>query len=231
MEDDSPVRAALDSFRALPPRTVPPGPRQPLVPVSDPLGPAGFLAFLLATVVVVVLAVTVSARNTTARACPTITYSFAGDPPEQVRSEFVTATEEVSRMTGLRFAPSSDGTDGTLNVAWVPNVHAAADQASSTRAHSTVVGSGFGRWHREGIYRVLDGAAIKINARWDWFRTSPTGDSLRSVLIHELGHVVGLSHSADPASFMYSLTRATPQLWTADDQRQLKAIGKNAGCS
>jgi hypothetical protein len=226
MEDNSAVRQALEGLRARPCPAPVAFSRGTLAP--DPLASAGLLALLLAIVVVVFVAA--SGPGTSARACSAITYAFEGSPPPEVRTEFVAAAHEISRTSGLRFTPAAQEVS-RLSVAWVAEVRVAADGASSAGQHSTVVGRGIGRWHTEGIYRVLDGAAIQINSAWDWSSKRPAGDMLRAVLIHELGHVVGLRHNADPASYMYAHTRATPQHWTAEEQRALKAIGSKAGCS
>jgi hypothetical protein len=231
VDDDAAVRSALEGLQALPPRKEgwDAGPHRQLDSTGAPTAIAAFLATLLAAITVVVLAVTVSDRDAAAGVCLPIAYRFAGDPPDEVRTAFAAATAEISRRTGLRFAPAADGA-ARLSIAWMSKMRAETAPASGASGDSTIVGTGLGRWHREGPYRVLDGAAIELNARWQWSALRPQGENLRAVLIHELGHVVGLRHSSDERSYMFARTRSTPQQWTSEERRQLAAIGDSAGC-
>jgi hypothetical protein len=226
--DDSAIQNALAGLRARP-RDIAPR-RHPIVaPTGDGAAAGAFLALLVAVAVVAVLAVTVVSRNTSAAVCPRITYAFEGAPPSDVRAQFAAATDEIHRLSGLQFTQRDDGAP-RLRVAWVTDVQVTQQSAAGTGEHATAVGAGFGRWHTEGLYRVLDGASIELKADWKWAPRQAGGDNLRSVLMHELGHVVGLRHSPDPASYMYAHTRPTPQHWTAEELEQLAKFGKQAGC-
>jgi hypothetical protein len=56
------------------------------------------------------------------------------------------------------------------------------------------------------------------------------------ILVHELGHVLGLAHVASPHELMFSpeVSDETPDLWQSDwgpgDLEGLRALGREAGC-
>ena len=56
------------------------------------------------------------------------------------------------------------------------------------------------------------------------------GSPLGLVLMHELGHVVGLDHVPDAASMMHPTADLPAAVWAAGDLAGLKAVGRGAGC-
>jgi hypothetical protein len=52
-----------------------------------------------------------------------------------------------------------------------------------------------------------------------------------NLVLHEIGHAVGLQHVSDPAQLMYpALTRKAPNGYAAGDRAGLSRLGRNAGC-
>jgi hypothetical protein len=56
------------------------------------------------------------------------------------------------------------------------------------------------------------------------------GDSEGGVLMHELGHLVGLDHVTDPAQLMYPTVTDKPAAYAAGDLAGLQQLGRTAGC-
>ena len=58
-----------------------------------------------------------------------------------------------------------------------------------------------------------------------------TGARRGNLLMHELGHAVGLQHVSDPKQLMYpTLMRTTPNGYAAGDRTGLSRLGRNSGC-
>ena len=54
--------------------------------------------------------------------------------------------------------------------------------------------------------------------------------SLGAVLMHELGHVVGLDHVTDTAQIMYPTVTDKPAVYAAGDLAGLQQLGRANGC-
>ena len=56
------------------------------------------------------------------------------------------------------------------------------------------------------------------------------GDSVGAVLMHELGHLVGLDHVADRSQMMFATVTGKPAAWADGDLAGLRQVGRTAGC-
>jgi len=92
---------------------------------------------------------------------------------------------------------------------------------STSASGRTVAGAAIGRsWvvlDRDGLGRLRAGFGA--------------GASRGNVILHELGHSVGLEHVTDRRQLMYpSLSSAAPSGFAAGDRAGLAALGRRAGC-
>jgi hypothetical protein len=227
MEEASVIRmasAAFASHRRPAPRVAAGAPYLP----RDGVGALGVVA--LAVAVLLGIAVAVARGNLAPPpGCQPITYLVDSGAPRLLTSEMRAATTEIHRVTGLSFVRTRRA-NAQLSVAWRHGLRPVGPRTSaSNRSH--VLGTAAGRWASDGAHRVFAIGTVAIEADHAWTVGWDHGNTLTSVLVHELGHIAGLPHSEDPASFMYPFTGAQVRTWTANDIARLKEIGRRAGCN
>jgi hypothetical protein len=155
----------------------------------------------------------------------------------------------VAQATGLHF--HDDGLTG-----YVP--HAAADGTFAARsqerhAHAPLViawawqGTGPGASNlltsaESGVgtivWRSGSGSQLRINDAGVVLRRGvpllpgfTRGASIGTLLLHELGHAVGLEHVSDPTQVMYPVIgSATPSAYASGDRAGLARVGAANGC-
>lgn len=168
-------------------------------------------------------------------ACEPVGFTVAGGDamPKFAMSELAVAMQEIHERTGLTFElQPAGGPQSRLSVSWTTD--GARDPGSA------VVGAGGGTSRRLGYgsarWRLLPGGrelidgVVEVNGDVAWRHGLDVDDGLAAVFVHELGHVVGLPHSADAASFMHESTGGDRPTWTEAEVAELAWIGRQAGC-
>ncbi|MBW3649422.1 MAG: matrixin family metalloprotease [Actinobacteria bacterium] len=169
--------------------------------------------------------------------CEVVRYRVnAHRAPAGGEADLAEALSRVSAATGLTFAyegrtdemPQSSGgryTGSTTIVAW-----ANPGESNLLRAGAAGVGGASAVISADGAIRITRGFVV-LDA------TQPTsagfggGFSQGALLLHELGHMVGLQHVGDPAQIMYpTLTSGAPGDWGNGDRNGLAAVGAGNGC-
>ena len=194
--------------------------------------------------------------------CTTIRYRVnLSGAPKGAAADVDTAIARIAAASGLRFrkvgttsvVPGSKGKDvlddypsGTdLVVAFArPNDPAKTRRSAYLTGGADTVGvggafydlgtarAGTRSWHRivQG-YVVLD-RTKSMPSGFGAGNTTGLIGTWGQVLMHELGHVVGLDHPkiSDPAQIMYPATTRKPAVWGAGDLVGLRTVGKRSGC-
>ncbi|NYE00594.1 hypothetical protein BJY21_001778 [Kineosphaera limosa] len=181
--------------------------------------------------------------------------------PKGAAADIDAAIGQIAAGTGMRFVkvgttgvvPGSKGQDvpdtypkGTdLVVAFArPGDTRPAKRSAYLTKGSDIVGVGgaffeptpqrvgSGSWHR-----IVQGYVVLDNTKklpTGFGRGNSTGllGTWGQVLMHELGHVVGLDHPtvSDPIQIMYPATTSKPAVWGAGDLVGLQRLGTASGC-
>ncbi|MGH8888491.1 MAG: cell wall-binding repeat-containing protein [Acidothermaceae bacterium] len=83
-----------------------------------------------------------------------------------------------------------------------------------------------GNWQITKGYVVMDQATVT-----ELPEGIAAGETTGALLLHELGHAVGLQHAAKATEIMYpALNPQTPSTYSADDLMGLTKVGHGAGC-
>lgn len=131
------------------------------------------------------------------------------------------AITELGELTGLEFTPITDSTHtagddpaprfNTIQIIWVNRDTGLLEDHELGAAEV---------WHLEVIDRLIVFQAVVLLSDEILTKHDPatnTGDDLvRTTLIHELGHAVGIGHSADDGSVMYPKLTGKASVTTAD---------------
>jgi len=143
------------------------------------------------------------------------------------------AVTELGELTGLEFTPitGSAHTIGdnpapqpnTIQIIWVNRDTGLLEDHELGSAEV---------WHLEVIDRLIVFQAVVLLSDEILTKHDPDtntgGDFTRTTLIHELGHAVGIGHSADDGSVMYPRLNSKASVTTAD--RAAFAYAGSRGC-
>ena len=128
-----------------------------------------------------------------------------------------------------------NGSSAALVIAWAP--------AGTAAGHSDLFGTdadGEGGWWESGtsvdgvhwVWQIKRGFVVIDPAGAHDYRAGfGTGETRGVLLMHELGHAVGLGHVADTTDVMFPVISASsPAVWGVGDLAGLALVGRNAGC-
>jgi hypothetical protein len=155
--------------------------------------------------------------------CPPIRYTLiAEQAPTGGPQDVAWAFAELSRVTRLPVIPTDATSDQPrVVVSWTE-----VPPEPVADAGLTELGRAVGLRRPGGMFSgtvMLSSAAdlpVGTDERLGW----------RGVTLHELGHLVGLVHSADPADLMYPVLADGRAAFSATELRQLQRIGRDLGC-
>ena len=152
------------------------------------------------------------------------------------------AIEETAKATGLKFTYDGETTErpsvareayqpDRYGERWAPILLAwAPDLGPETTSGAQPAGQGGSEYRTNGDGETVyvSGAAV-FNASVD-LRSGYGGETWGQVIVHEMGHVVGLDHISDPASVMNPMMTLRPATWGEGDRRGLWQLGLGRQC-
>ena len=149
------------------------------------------------------------------------------------------AFQEISQATGIQFAfdgtttelPTStrpayvNGSPNPILVAWEANGQ--TDYLPQSNSSGTVVGMGGSVY----IYNSTAGQYQYVSGQAAVSSTYPlTEDDEIHLVLHELGHVIGLGHTSWTSQIMYPVDESSPITYASGDLRGLAELGMAEGC-
>jgi hypothetical protein len=173
------------------------------------------------------------------------------EAPAGAASMVAAALSKLSAASGLNFVVDGNTDEvpqsgrptieARYGSAWAPVLIAWSHHgASDLLPGGSALGEGLGTWLGQGTigsalpptFAYVTGE-IAIDAQTT-ARLAPgfgSGQTIGELLLHELGHLVGLGHATDPTQIMYSMLLSVPvAAYGAGDLAGLRRLGASAGC-
>ncbi len=183
--------------------------------------------------------------------CQSIRYKLnLRHAPKGALADVRTALARTSAATGLTYVyagttttiPSRasiakvDPAHPLLVIAWAAPGRGTGHSELLPSSAAGVGGSVSVWWtSRDGVAhppRIVGGYLVvnsRLNARLPGGFSTRTSGTRGGLLLHELGHTVGLDHTDDPSQLMYP-TLVRYGTWGAGDLAGLRRVGRAAGC-
>jgi hypothetical protein len=162
--------------------------------------------------------------------------------PANAKADLDEAIRRVSAATGLSFAYDGDSNeiptskrelhgDNALPSGWAPVIIAWATPNQTDLLSNGSVGEGGSTWSGFPGHEVYVTGLVVIDATQN-SRLAPGfgGHSLGAVLMHEIGHLVGLDHVDDRTQMMYPTITDKAAVFGAGDLAGFQRIGAEQGC-
>ena len=175
--------------------------------------------------------------------CQPIPYVLqAGWLPDSGRADVAEALRRVEVATGLTFVYEGDTDEmpshhrepyqparygdrwAPLLIGWVPAASTDLGVGENAQGVSVAVAVA-----NKGGPSLVSGQVV-LDATHRLFGGFGPGGTEGEVLLHELGHAVGLGHVLDPTQVMYPQVKNSVPEFGAGDRRGLAAVGAAAGC-
>ena len=169
--------------------------------------------------------------------CAPINYvvNFHGAPSFAAK-DLALAISRLAAVTGYRFVftgttsevPTSSWSKNQQlgRAGWAPLIISFGTPNQTDMLHDgpSQFGDGSPAWVNGAGGPVYVSGAVVINAEQHFQEGFGAGTSLGTLFMHEIGHVLGLAHSTNPASFMYPYLGVTAQTITPLDLVHLRAL-------
>lgn len=167
----------------------------------------------------------------------------ASDPAGAL-ADLQAAVAKVAAASGLAFVydgpttvvPTKAWLDAGGSASGIVVAYAGADQSDLYGEDA----DGEGGWWESGtstngsqwVWQIMRGFVVLDPAKTAVYTAGfGSGATRGALLMHELGHAVGLGHAADQADVMFPVLSASSHAaWGPGDLRGLALVGKGAGC-
>lgn len=138
-------------------------------------------------------------------------------PFSQSSAEVVRALQEWSRYVSVRWRPATGPQQSrSLTIFWTT-----ADHGDGYPFDAEVLAHAF---YQAPLTPEPLAGDVHFNEAFDWGVSDPSRYDVFSVMLHEAGHSLGLSHSSDPDAVMYPMYRGIVNGLAADDIAAVRSL-------